>query len=218
VKRAVCAAALVAAVPSTAFADPPARITIVAVFEPVAYGENAYVNGQLLGDNEGGQPVALEQSAPPFTEWAPVAQTTSDAQGYYSFKLQPTQTMQYRTNSQGIGSERVVEVSVAPRIRLNARAADKTTIRFSGTFAPALDGQSITIQRRTSRGNWTTVTSARLHDGKTFAGRFRARHTTSLRAYFTSDGAHSDASSNVVTIKRGANAAEAARAPEQLQP
>jgi hypothetical protein len=195
-------AALAAAVPSTAAADPPARITIVAVFEPVTFGENAYVNGQLLGDAQAGQPVALEQSAPPFTEWAPVAQTTADAQGYYSFKLHPDQTLQYRTNSQGIFSERVVQVSVAPRISLKAAAVDATTIRFSGTFAPALADQTVTIQRLTPRGSWTKVTSARLRGGNTFAGRFRARHTTTLRAFFASDGAHRDAFSRAVTIKR----------------
>jgi hypothetical protein len=195
-------AALAAAVPSTAAADPPARITIVAVFEPVTFGENAYVNGQLLGDGQAGQPVALEQSAPPFTEWAPVAQTAADAQGYYSFKLHPAQTLQYRTNSQGIFSERVVQVSVAPRISLKAAAVDATTIRFGGTFAPALADQTVTIQRRTPRGSWTKLTSARLRGGKTFAGRFHARHTTTLRAFFASDGAHRDAFSRAVTITR----------------
>src|SRR3954464_14882535 len=64
---AVAALVLVAAVPSTAAADPPSRATIVAGFEPITYGENAFVNGQLFGDNQGGQLVALEQSAPPFT-------------------------------------------------------------------------------------------------------------------------------------------------------
>ena len=36
--------------------------------------------------------------------------------GYYSFELQPTQTMQYRTSSQGVASERAVQVSVRPRL------------------------------------------------------------------------------------------------------
>ena len=44
-----------------------------------------------------------------------MAQATADAVGYYTFKLHPSETMQYRTNSQGILSERVVQISVAPR-------------------------------------------------------------------------------------------------------
>jgi hypothetical protein len=190
---------LVIAVP--ALADPPTRITIVSVFEPITYGENAYVNGQLIGEAQGRQLVALEQSAPPFTEWTPVSQATSDSAGYYSFKLHPSQTLQYRTSSQGIPSERVAQVSVTPRIRLKAMRAGKTSVRFSGTFAPALPGQSVAIQRRASGGGWTTIATARLHDGKTFQGRIRSR-ATALRAFFASDGAHLDGFSKTVKVAR----------------
>jgi hypothetical protein len=193
---ALALAILAAAAP--ALADPPTRVTIVAVFEPVTYGENAYVNGELFGTGQAGQVVALEQSAPPFTDWAPAAQTTTDAAGYYSFKLHPSQTLQYRTNAQGVFSERVVQVSVAPRIRLKASPAGKSSIRFRGTFAPALVGQSVAIQRRNEGGSWTTIAGARLHDGKTFQGRVRAHRATMLRALFAPDGAYTAASSNAV--------------------
>jgi hypothetical protein len=200
---ALCALAVVA-IPAAAQADPPTRVTIVAVFDPITYGENAYVNGQLFGDAQGGQLVALEQSPPPFTEWAAVAQTTTDAAGYYSFKLHPSQTMQYRTSSQGAPSERAVQVNVAPRIKLTAVAAGKTSVRFSGTFAPALDGQRVSIQRRGASGGWTTIANARLHAGKTFQGRLRAPKPVMLRAVFATDGAHLDAFSNAVRAVPGA--------------
>jgi hypothetical protein len=194
-------ATLAATVPSTAAAGPPTRVTIVAVFEPLTYGENAYINGQLIGDAQAGQLVALEQSPPPFTEWTPVAQITSDPSGYYSFKLHPNQTMQYRTNSQGTPSDGPVQVSVAPRVRLAAKKAGKSSIRFSGTFAPALDGQRVAIQRRDRSGSWTTVATARLHDGKTFAGRIRSHRKLTLRAFFATDGAHLDGFSSAVTVR-----------------
>jgi hypothetical protein len=212
VKIALAIGVAALAMAATAFADPPARITIVSVFEPVTYGENAYENGQLLGDAQGGQLVALEQSAAPFTDWTPVAQVTSDAMGYYSFKLRPTQTMQYRTSSQGMGSERIVWVSVAPRIRLKAQAVGKTTVRFSGTVAPALPGQTIAIQRELRGGSWANVTNVRLHSGKTFAGRIRTRHSINLRAYFENDSVHYNGFSKVVKIARGAKAATATAA------
>jgi hypothetical protein len=186
-----------------ALADPPARITIVAVFDPITYGEDAYVNGQLQGNAEAGQPVALEQSPPPFTDWTPVAQATADPTGYYSFKLLPSQTMQYRTNSQGIPSETSVQVSVAPRITLKA-GAGRTSVRFSGTFAPALAGQRVSIQRRSASGAWTTIANARLHDGKSFQGRLRAHTAVTLRAMFATDGAHLDGFSNTVRAVPGA--------------
>jgi hypothetical protein len=194
-------ALLVAAVPAAA--DTPTRVTVVAVFDPITYGENAYVNGQLIGNAEAGQPVALEQSAPPYTDWTPVAQIASDAQGYYSFKLRPTQTMQYRTSSQGTGSERVVQIDVAPRIALKASSAGKTSVRFSGTLAPALAGQSIAIQRRSTTGSWTTVTNLVLRAGSTFQGRLRAHRPTDLRAYFAGDPAHLGAYSNKVRAVPG---------------
>jgi hypothetical protein len=193
-------ALLVGAVPSTAAADPPSRVTIVAVFEPITYGENAYVNGQLMGDGQAGQLVTLEQSPPPFTDWTPLAQITSDTQGYYSFKLHPSQTMQYRASSQGTPSDRSVQVSVAPRISLKATAAGRSSVRFSGSFAPALPGQTVAIQRRNASGSWTTIANARLRGGKTFAGRLRTHKTLQLRAFFASDGAHLDGFSNAVRV------------------
>ncbi len=204
--------ALAALLAATAVAAPPARVTIVAVFDPITYGENAFVNGQLVDDGQAGQPVALEQSPPPYTDWAPVAQTTSDAQGYYSFKLHPSQTMQYRTSSQGTPSEKTVQVNLAPRIAFSAAAAGKSSVRFSGTFGPALLGQSVAIQRRDSHGAWTTIATATLRKGATFGGRLRARHTITLRAFFAGDVAHLPGASPAATVARGSAPTKAARA------
>ena len=195
-------AALVATVPSTAQADPPTRITIVAVFNPIAYGQKSYVNGQLFGPTAAGQVVGLEQSAPPFVVWTPVAQATTDFDGYYSFELRPDQTLEYRTNSEGIGSERVVQISVAPRISFTAVPAGRSSVRFSGTFSPALADESIAIQRRTRRG-WQTISRARLRAGRTFAGRLRMRNPATLRAFYAKSAAHLPAGSRAVTVRPG---------------
>jgi hypothetical protein len=196
-------AAVAAAVPATAAADPPSRITIVAVFDPIDYGEDAYVNGQVFQDTPAGQVVTLEQSAAPFTEWAAVAQVTTDAEGFYSFKLHPTQTMLYRTSSQAASSERTVNVSVVPRISFKASRAGSASVRFSGTFAPALDGQRVAIQRRTNSGAWQTVARAALQGGKTFQGLIRAGHPLTLRASFQTNGALATAASKAVTVHVG---------------
>jgi hypothetical protein len=95
-----------------------------------------------------------------------------------------------------------VQVSVMPRIRLTAKRAGKTSIRFSGTLAPALADQSVAIQRRLPRGGWTTIANARLRAGRTCSGRIRARHTTTLRAFYATDGAHANAFSNAVKVAR----------------
>jgi hypothetical protein len=203
-RRLVATTALLALwLPAAAQADPPTRVTIGAIFDPITYGENAYINGQLIGDAQGGQLVALEQSAPPFTEWTAVAQSTTDPAGYYSFKLHPSQTLQYRTSSQGVPSEKVAQVSVAPRVSLSAVAAGKSSVRFSGKFAPALVGETVAIQRRSRSGAWTTVANARLKDGKTFTGRLRATAAVVLRAVYATDGAHLDASTHSVRVVPG---------------
>lgn len=200
---ALAAFAFAVAVPATAAADPPARITIVSVFDPIDFGENAYVNGQVLQDTPGGQVVTLEQSAAPFTEWAAVAQVTTDPEGYYSFELHPTQTMLYRTNSQGASSERTVNVSVLPRISFRASRAGRASVRFSGTFAPAVDGQQVAIQRRTTNGSWATVAKVTLRSGTTFQGRIRTTHPLTLRAAFANNGTLATAASRAVTVVVG---------------
>jgi hypothetical protein len=203
-RRVVATAVAFAALAAPAVAQAPARITIISVFDPITVGENGFVNGQLVSelDDQGGQTVGLEESPWPFTTWTAVATATSDYRGFYSFKVHPSLTTHYRSVSQGMTSEREVPVQVAPRIALKAAAAGKTSIRFSGTFAPAKDGQSVAIQRQHSNGSWTTVANARLKEGTTFAGRLRARGTTVLRAFFLSDGAHVDGSSRPVRVAR----------------
>jgi hypothetical protein len=96
-----------------------------------------------------------------------------------------------------------VQVNVVPRITLKAAAAGRTTVRFSGTFAPALDGQKVSIQRRSKSGGWTTIAHAQLHNGKDFQGRLRAHTAVTLRALFATDGVHSDAFSNTVRAVPG---------------
>jgi hypothetical protein len=202
--------ALALGIASAASADPPARITVVAVFNPITYGDNAYVNGQLIGNEQGGGLVVLEQSNPPtFTDWTPVAQVNADPAGYYSFKLRPTQNTQYRTSAQGFGSERAVQVNVLPRVRFSATASGRTSIRFSGSIAPAFAGQSIEIQKHLAGGGWTRVAKPRLKSGRTFAGRISSKHSTELRAFYPGDSAHPNGISRTVKITRGASAATA---------
>jgi hypothetical protein len=193
-------ATLAAAWPSTAAADPPSRVTIVAVFEPITFGDNAYVNGQLVGIAQGGQVIALEQSPPPFTQWTPVAQVSADAAGYYSFKLHPTATMEYRTSSQGIPSDGPVRIDVAPRLSFKATRSGRTSIRFTGTFAPALPGQRVTIQRRSTSGAWVKVASVRLRAGRSFQGRLKATRPITLRAFFRTNGAFGATATRSVTV------------------
>jgi hypothetical protein len=202
-RRALAATAVVlvaAAAPAIA-QGPPTRITIVSVFDPITYGDKTFINGQLVGDDQGGQVVTLQAAPFPFMAWTDVAQMSTDYAGYYSFKQLPAATTHYRTVWNGqVMSEREVEVTVAPRMTLKATPAGSKRIRFSGTLAPAHADAHVAIQRQTRSGAWTTVANARLRRGTTFAGRLRARKPIRLRAFFASDGDHLDGFSPAVSV------------------
>jgi hypothetical protein len=194
-------AALAMAVPPAATADspPPRRVAIIAVFNPITFGDVSFINGRLVGTSQGGQHVVLEQSAPPFTDWVPAFETTADASGYYSFEVQPGDTTQFRATAQGLPS-RPVEIMVTPRITLTAWAAGANSIRFSGRFGPARPAGLVTIQRRSSTGAWSTIASAGLGSGTTFAGHMRAHYRLTLRAIYPGDELHRTAVSNAVMV------------------
>jgi hypothetical protein len=174
----------------------------VSVFDPITYGENAFVNGQLVGEeDQAGQIVTLQESPFPFTTWTDVATTTTDYLGYYSFKRHPAQTTRYRTAWQGqLTSEREVQAAVAPRIQLRAAPAGRNVIRYTGRFSPALPGQRVALQRQAASGAWTTIATPALRSGLRFQGRLRARSAVVLRAFFATDGAHLDGFSNAVRV------------------
>jgi hypothetical protein len=179
---------------------PPSRVTIVSVFDPITYGDNAYVNGQLIGDGQSGQLVTLQASPFPFTAWGDVAQITTDYRGFYSFELHPAANTHYRTLAEGVMSEREVSVDVEPAIRFKAVPAGRSSVRFSGVIAPGHDRGTVAVQRQKRNGAWTTVANARLHGGAKFAGRLRARNPVVLRAFFASDGDHRDGFSRAVRV------------------
>jgi hypothetical protein len=188
-KRALLAAAATLALAAPAAAQtPPERISIVSLFDPIFYGEKAFVNGQLIGGDNAGQIVVLQESPFPFTTWTDVAQQTTDFQGYYSFWRRPAVTSHYRTSwNSGQLQSTEVQTQVIPRLVLTTRRLNRTTVRFVGTLRPAHPDQAVEIQRRTSAG-WRTVATYHLRGGTTFAGRLRARHTLRVRAFFASTG------------------------------
>jgi hypothetical protein len=200
-RRVLPAFAVLLACAAPAFAQtPPARVTIVSVFDPITYGDNAYINGQLMGDGQEGQLVTLQASPFPFTAWGDVAQITSDDRGFYTFKLRPAANTHYRTIAEGVMSEREVSVDVEPAIRFKAVPAGRSSVRFSGVIAPGHDRGTVAVQRQKRNGAWATVTNARLHGGAKFAGRLRAHNPVVLRAFLKSDGDHLDGFSRAVRV------------------
>ncbi|HEX4718714.1 MAG TPA: hypothetical protein VH300_09310 [Thermoleophilaceae bacterium] len=194
-------AALLMAAPPAATADspPPRRVAIIAVFNPITYGDVTFINGRLVGTGQAGQQVVLEQSAPPFTDWVPAFQTTADSSGYYSFEVMPGDTTQFRATAQGTPSQ-PVQISVTPKITLTAHPAGASGVRFSWTLRPGRPAGLVTIQRRSSTGAWANIGSAGLGTGSLFGGRLRAHYKLTLRAIYPGDDLHRTGISKTVTV------------------
>src|SRR3954447_7328599 len=197
-------AALLMAAPSVATADspPPRRVAIIAVFNPITFGEVSFINGRLVGSGQAGQDVVLEQSAPPFTDWVPTFETTADSGGFYSFEVQPGDTTQFRATAQGTPSQ-PVQISVTPKLTLKASGVGASGVRFSGTLRPARPAGLVTIQRRSSTGRWANIGSAGLGTGTSFSGHLHAHYKLTLRAIYPGDDLHPTGISNTVTVTPG---------------
>ena len=204
-KRALLVAALLALPPAAhAQEEPPPpvpdEVRVVVVFTPITVGEPTYVNGVLRGVEQAGQTVALEESAFPFGAWTEVDTTTTDPGGYFSFKRRPSLITRWRAVSRTANSGTSAEVQgdVAPRVRF-AVSLRGMTASYSGSLAPAHDGSSVEIQRRSRSGRWSRLTTARLR-GTGFRGRLRVRGRTVMRAFFAADGDHAIGASRPVTV------------------
>jgi plastocyanin len=74
--------------------------------------------------------------------------------------------------------ETAVRPKVTFRVSHSATRAGRR-IRLSGFVRPALDGQRVQIQRRTTTGSWKTVAATRLRD----AGEERSKFAVGLRVF-----------------------------------
>lgn len=206
-RRAALIAAFALALPPAAAAqeaDPPPpvpdEVRVVVVFNPITFGEPTYVNGVLRGVAQAGEKVSLEEAPFPFGTWTEVDTTTTDQGGYFSFRRRPSFATRWRvisrTSNSGISPE--VQGDVAPRLRFGASLRGRT-VSYTGSLAPAHDGLAVEIQRKSRRGGWSRLTTARLRR-TAFRGRLRIRGRTVLRAFFLADGDHLQAATAPVTL------------------
>lgn len=139
-------------------------LTIAAKPATTVFQGVTVIGGRLTGAGNSGAKVTLREDEYPFTGDKPVASTTTDAQGNYSFRRAPARNTQYQVTS---GSVRSVRVRVNVRIRMSLSVSDSTPrrgqlVRFKGRACPDQDGLPVRIQRRTSGGAWRTVRNTTL--------------------------------------------------------
>jgi hypothetical protein len=127
------------------------KLTISSSAAPVSYGQSATISG-----------VAAEAASQTVTllarthagSFAPVATTTSDVNGNYSFPESPTQSTYYRVSAKAVystvlyeGVKRALTLDPPPS---SAQAGQPVT--FTGSITPADEGQTVYAERENASG------------------------------------------------------------------
>lgn len=182
-----------------------AELSLSAAPTTVRFGRSVTVSGKLRGRNNTGRTVTLLEDSSPFDQLTNVGNTSTDAEGNYSFVRSPTANTRYQARQGGVESP-TVTVSVSPRVSL--RVGDRTPaagkrVRLSGRVCPEHDGGSLQIQRRKAAKRWRTVARVVMADAGTcssYARRLRVRRDGAYRTFFAGDGDHAAARSRVRRI------------------
>lgn len=164
----VIATALLAPAASAA-PGTPHQLSIAASSPRVVFGAKVALTGQLTGENSGGETVQLDEDPFPFGEFKNAASVMTAADGTYRFERTPALNTKYRADAKSKDPAQSPEVTVQVAPKITFTVSDRTPsagqkVRFSGTVAPAHDGQKVAIQRRASSGSYKTVARATLTD------------------------------------------------------
>jgi len=190
--------ALALALVPAAVAKPPDKpkggataITIAAKPAVVVYTGATTLSGRLAGA-KAGVVVRLEQDdtrpyGDGYTATGPTATVANN--GMYSFTVKPLLNTQYRVVAQASPPVTSAATLVRVRMRVGLTLSDLTPargsrVRFSGTVAPAHDGRTVFIQKRSPSGQFMTIARTTLRD----AG--EAKSTYSRRVRVSRDGVY----------------------------
>jgi hypothetical protein len=159
--------ALLLAVTASAATSQSEELTISTSKRVIVYGDRVRVSG-VLRNQQAGAPVivALRRYGEP--AFSPVSNSTTGANGGWSFTFEPTVFSQLQARS-GEFLSRIVTIRVKPRLTLTRRrGALYTRAVAAGSFR----GRHVWFQRRSKQGRWSSVRKVVLDDPPR---RFRAR-------------------------------------------
>lgn len=148
-----------------------AGFTIGSSTQPVDFGQSVTLSGTLTGG--GATSVTLFAR----DEWRgrlhPIATTTTDAAGAYSFVQTPPRNTVYQVRVTTDPHRRTARLFQGVRdvVSITASATTATVgdvVTFSGTVQPDKSGHVILLQRLDG-GIWRTIAAARVGDGSTYA-------------------------------------------------
>jgi hypothetical protein len=127
------------------------KLTILSSADPVAYGQPVTISGVAAGAAE--QTVTLLAHTHG-ASFAPVATTTTDVSGNYSFPVTPTQSTYYLV-SIGVTRSTALYEGVKRALTLDPLPGTEQAgqpVTFSGTVTPADEGQTVYVERANASG------------------------------------------------------------------
>lgn len=148
-----------------------AGFTINASADPISFGDNVTISGTLTG----GANTSVTLFAR--NEWRgflrPIATTTTEGSGNYSFTQTPPRNTVYQVRATTTPKQRTARLYVGVKdvVSLSASAASApvgTVVTFSGTVQPSKVGHIVLLQRL-DNGVWQTVAFARVGAGSAYA-------------------------------------------------
>lgn len=148
--------ALLAALVPVAHAAPRPPVGQVGIqIQPqsITVGGAANVSGRLRGKSPGGKSLMLLSAVFPFQTFSPGAQSTSDRNARYHFRVSPRVNTRYQvvSRTQPPAASGIVSLTVAQKV--DVTVSDSTprkrhNVVFSGTVTPANPGATVYIQRQ----------------------------------------------------------------------
>ena len=150
---------------------PVSRVRVDINPAAIIVGGAATLSGRLEGASPGGKPLILQSAIFPFQTFAPTgAQTNSDRQARYHFRVSPRANSRYQViaRTQPPVASQIVSLTVAQRV--DVRVSDSTprkrhNVYFSGSVRPANPGATVYVQRQSvNTGRFRTVSRTVLAD------------------------------------------------------
>ncbi len=176
----------------------PSRVSIDANVSEVRYTGSAKITGGLSPAHLGAT-VKLLQRPSGSDEYTTAATANVGTGGKFEFTVSPTERTAYKVAWNGdvdheAASSGTVEIRVIPTVSLSTSASQVSrgnSFTLSGRVNPGHSGQSVTVQRKLSRG-WSALKTLKLdsHSRISWSYTPSATGTYDLRLVFDGDGSH----------------------------
>lgn len=180
------------------------QLTIQTSADPVPYGTLVTISGVAAATEAPVTLLARTQGG----AFAPVATTTSDAGGHYSFTHEPLQSTYYEVTDASARSASLFEgvlFALTPSPTPDAMAAGQP-VTFSGTLSPAHAGQVVYLEREYASGaGFHVIATGSVDDASAYAitHTFSRPGTSVLRVKVPGDGKLLTSASEPFTVPLG---------------